>query len=187
MPADPADLAAKVRRDLGLTCQLEQPRLVLPHNSRGGSRGYDVWYREVKLALVQDGQPTTVSRSSIFRWGRRMLSQKPTISQALTRTAYSSGIIWVHIIAPMFIIRECFLYRAKPTISSKIRTHWIYKLRLEKDEDWTMNRLEQEIMIAANQTSKFHSMFVHCGYRWNWIYRNEMKCIYRSNVMILEQ
>jgi hypothetical protein len=41
------------------------------------------------------------------------------------------------------------------------------KLRLKKEEDWTMNWLEQEIMIAANQISKFDSTFVHCGYRWD--------------------
>ncbi len=40
------------------------------------------------------------------------------------------------------------------------------KLRMKKEEDWTMNQLEQEIMIAANQISTFDSTFVHCSYRW---------------------
>ena len=82
MPADPADLAAKVRRDLGLTRQLEQPRLVLSHPSRGGSRGYDVWYREEQLALAHpSASPVAVPAVETFR---------PTTTEAETALPTSS-------------------------------------------------------------------------------------------------
>ena len=41
------------------------------------------------------------------------------------------------------------------------------KIRLKKEEDWDLNRLEQEIMIAANQIERFDETFIHCGYQWN--------------------
>jgi hypothetical protein len=41
------------------------------------------------------------------------------------------------------------------------------KIWLKKEENWDMNRLEHEIMLAANQIGSFDTMFQHCGYRWN--------------------
>ena len=40
------------------------------------------------------------------------------------------------------------------------------KIRLKKEEDWNMNRLEYEIMLAANQINRFEETFIHCGYQW---------------------
>ncbi len=41
------------------------------------------------------------------------------------------------------------------------------KIWLKKEEQWDMNQLEQEILIAANQIKTFDYTFVHCGYVWN--------------------
>ncbi len=42
------------------------------------------------------------------------------------------------------------------------------KIWLRKEEtSWDMNRLEQEISLAANQIKRFKEMFIHCGYQWN--------------------
>jgi len=41
------------------------------------------------------------------------------------------------------------------------------KIRLKKEEDWDMNCLEHEIMLAAYQIISFDKSFQHCGYRWN--------------------
>jgi hypothetical protein len=38
------------------------------------------------------------------------------------------------------------------------------KIRLKKEEDWNMNRLEHEILLAANQIERFEETFIHCGY-----------------------
>jgi hypothetical protein len=38
---------------------------------------------------------------------------------------------------------------------------------LKKEEDWDMNCLEHEIMLAAYQIISFDKSFQHCGYRWN--------------------
>ena len=41
------------------------------------------------------------------------------------------------------------------------------KIRLKKEEDWDLNRLEHEITLAANQIKRFEESFIHCGYNWN--------------------
>jgi hypothetical protein len=41
------------------------------------------------------------------------------------------------------------------------------KIQLKKDKDWNMNRLEQEIALAAHQIKKNEESFIHCGYLWN--------------------
>jgi len=41
------------------------------------------------------------------------------------------------------------------------------RIWLKKEDDWDVNRLEQEIMIAANQIENFDTTFQHCGYKWN--------------------
>ena len=41
------------------------------------------------------------------------------------------------------------------------------RIRLKKEDDWDINRLEQEIMIAAYQIEHFDTTFQHCGYKWN--------------------
>jgi hypothetical protein len=49
-----------------------------------------------------------------------------------------------------------------------------YKIReameriwLKKEEDWTMDRLKQQVMIATHQIKKFDTPFQHCGYELN--------------------
>jgi hypothetical protein len=39
-------------------------------------------------------------------------------------------------------------------------------VRLEKEEDWDMARLERAIYRAAHLIGPFDSTFYHCGYRW---------------------
>jgi hypothetical protein len=41
------------------------------------------------------------------------------------------------------------------------------KIWLKKEENWDMNCLEHEIMLAANRIRSFDTTFQHCGYRWN--------------------
>ena len=41
------------------------------------------------------------------------------------------------------------------------------KIWLKKEEDWDMNRLKHEIMLAENQIISFDTTFQHCRYRWN--------------------
>ena len=41
------------------------------------------------------------------------------------------------------------------------------KIRLKKEENWNLNRLEHEITLAANQIKRFEESFIHCGYHWN--------------------
>ncbi len=45
----PADLDARARAELGYSHQLQQPRRVAPDPSRGGGRGYDVFFRQMQL------------------------------------------------------------------------------------------------------------------------------------------
>ncbi|KAL7552297.1 hypothetical protein ACHAWF_015527 [Thalassiosira exigua] len=40
------------------------------------------------------------------------------------------------------------------------------EVRLEKEKDWDMARLETAISRAATRIGPFDSTFVHCGYRW---------------------
>jgi hypothetical protein len=40
------------------------------------------------------------------------------------------------------------------------------KIRLKKEEDWNMNRLEHEIALAPHQIERFDETFTHCGYQW---------------------
>ena len=75
---DPADLDARARAELGLSRQVQQPRRVAPHPNRGGSRGYDVFYRQMQLDKINLGQPVDVSRSSISRWTRRITPRRQT-------------------------------------------------------------------------------------------------------------
>jgi len=35
------------------------------------------------------------------------------------------------------------------------------KIRLKKEEDWNMNRLEYEITLAANQINRFEETFAN--------------------------
>jgi hypothetical protein len=41
------------------------------------------------------------------------------------------------------------------------------KIRLKKEENWDMNCLEHEIMLAANQIGSFDTTYQHCRYRRN--------------------
>jgi hypothetical protein len=41
------------------------------------------------------------------------------------------------------------------------------KIRLKKEEDWDLNRLEQGITLAANQMKTFDETYIHCRYQWN--------------------
>ena len=41
------------------------------------------------------------------------------------------------------------------------------RIRLKKEENWDLNRLEHEIILVANQIKRFEERFIHCGYHWN--------------------
>lgn len=68
----PEDDRAKARASLGLGRELAVQRSSNPVPSRGGSRGYDIHYRQNQLALHAIGLPTEASLSSISRWNRRL-------------------------------------------------------------------------------------------------------------------
>ncbi len=66
--ADPADLEAHARVELGFSRRLEQPRRISPYPGFGGGGGYPVWYHEQQLQRVNAGEAIDVSLSSIYRW-----------------------------------------------------------------------------------------------------------------------
>lgn len=75
---DPADVMAEARREAGLTRQLKQQRRERPHPSRGGSAGFDPWYRREQKAKFDNGDVINVSLSSIYRWRIRELPYRST-------------------------------------------------------------------------------------------------------------
>ena len=78
-PTDPADLIAQARREMGLSRQLEQPRLRLPPDpSRGGSTVYEEWFRERQIEKWENDEPIDVSESSLKRWRKRLVRYRPT-------------------------------------------------------------------------------------------------------------
>jgi hypothetical protein len=67
-----------VRDELGQDRHLQLPREIRPHPNKGGSRGYDIHWRQSEINLFAAGQPTNVSKFSINRWRRRLNPFKST-------------------------------------------------------------------------------------------------------------
>ncbi len=61
---DPNNVEAQVRRKLGLSCQLQRPRIILPHPSRGDSTGYSSWYWQAQLQKIQNNEEVKVSQAT---------------------------------------------------------------------------------------------------------------------------
>ena len=78
MNDDPADVCALARKHCGLSRELEVDHAVLPHPSRGGSRGYPVWHRMLDLERAEQNQPTDASAISHWRWRNRLLPFRMT-------------------------------------------------------------------------------------------------------------
>jgi hypothetical protein len=76
--ADPADLEAQARAELGFSRLLEQPRGTSPHPALGGSGGYAQWFREEQLQKFYAGEAIDVSKSSIYRWAIRPAPYRQT-------------------------------------------------------------------------------------------------------------
>jgi hypothetical protein len=74
----PEDAAANARRDAGLSRQLNIARSEQPHPNRGGSRGYDTWFRDAQMGAFQQGLPITVSESTVCRWLRDPVPKRQT-------------------------------------------------------------------------------------------------------------
>ena len=77
---DPANQRARHRSALGLSRELQQDRTDHPSSpSRGGSRGYPLWFRLRVLDtahtddVIQASDQYGVSESSIYRWQERVL------------------------------------------------------------------------------------------------------------------
>jgi hypothetical protein len=136
----------RARAELGFSRQLEQPQRVAPHPFLSGT-GNPVWYREQQLEKWNAGKVTDVSESSLFHWSGRL---EPG------RVGPSNFSI---------VPRPPFHPKYGP-IENKI-CEVMGKIRLKKEEDWDMNRLELAIMLAAYQIISFDTSFQHCGYRWN--------------------
>ncbi len=82
---DPANLVAQARSEEGLPCELQQPRqLIAAHSSRGGTQGYDVWFRLEQINKWSNGQPIDVSKASIYRWIQRLTPYRNTGGQERT-------------------------------------------------------------------------------------------------------
>jgi hypothetical protein len=76
MGTRPEDVEAKARREGGLTRALQVDRTEPPCPSRGGSRGYDGWFRAAELLRFANGEAITASLSSIYRWQEDGLERK---------------------------------------------------------------------------------------------------------------
>jgi hypothetical protein len=63
---------AQARRDLGLSRELQQVRTASSDPARGGSRGYDDWYRIDQLERHAAGEDVRVSASSVACWRVRL-------------------------------------------------------------------------------------------------------------------
>ena len=70
--ADPADLEAQARAELGFSRRLEQPRRISPYPGFGRSGGYPVWYRKQQLQRFNAGEAIDVSWRSIYQWADRL-------------------------------------------------------------------------------------------------------------------
>jgi len=69
--ADPADLVARARAELGFSRLLEQPCRVAPPPRFGGSSGYPVWYCAIQMEKFHAGEEIQVSLLSMYRWDVR--------------------------------------------------------------------------------------------------------------------
>ncbi len=69
--ADPADLVARARAELGFSRLLEQPCHVAPPPRFGGSSGYPVWYCAIQMEKFHAGEEIQVSLLSMYRWDVR--------------------------------------------------------------------------------------------------------------------
>jgi hypothetical protein len=65
MGTRPEDVEAQARREGGLTRALQVDRTEPPCPSRGGSRGYDGWFRTSELLRFDNDEPTL----SWMAWG----------------------------------------------------------------------------------------------------------------------
>ena len=68
---DPAEKAAKARRDAGIPRILEQVRRPDADPSLGGCVGYPEWFRELELSRAARGEETTACTRSLRRWNTR--------------------------------------------------------------------------------------------------------------------
>ncbi len=62
---DPADVRAQACAELGLLCELAQPRHIELHPHQGGSSGYPVWSREEQLEKWNAGEETVASQDYV--------------------------------------------------------------------------------------------------------------------------
>ena len=83
-PPDPATARANKRAKLGFSREVQQDRTKqAPHPSRGGSKGYDVWFRQEELQRVANGEaPTTAHIRSVQRWQNRLIPYQQTGNKA---------------------------------------------------------------------------------------------------------
>lgn len=73
MNNDPADLRARARRRVGAQRETQQTRARLHHPSRGGTRGYPVWFRDLEIQQHAQGlPPIAASPASIYRWMQQL-------------------------------------------------------------------------------------------------------------------
>ena len=72
MNDDPADQRADSRRRLQLSRELEKGHKSLHHPSKGGTRGYPVWFRRAEITRSLNNLPTTAHPISISRWIARL-------------------------------------------------------------------------------------------------------------------
>ena len=78
-PPDPADLQARVRRDLGLARETQTDlRRLAPDPTNGGSNAYPHWFRVRQLEKFENDEPIDCSTRSIYRWRERLRAYRST-------------------------------------------------------------------------------------------------------------
>ena len=95
------DVQAGARRVLGLPRILELNRgAPIPHPSRGGSRGYPVWFQEDQLWRYLNNLPFSVSQASIRRWIARIHPHRMTGNrESATIIGFEQFLMWMFLVA----------------------------------------------------------------------------------------
>ena len=100
MNNDPADERARARKRVGATRELEETRATLPHPSRGGTRGYPVWFRSLELLRHAQGLPIVSSVASVHRWQNRLEPFRMTGNkEAQTLVGYDQFLLCLYSVA----------------------------------------------------------------------------------------
>ena len=127
------DDVAHWRRNNGLSRVERVPRArdtqFLPHPSRGGSRGYDIPFRQMILENHNAGRPVPRSlMRSVRRWARNHIPRRMTGNKSRSELSgyYLFLLVLFKMIWPHSSYYECIAFIANETINSKILADWYW-------------------------------------------------------------